>query len=99
MRFRSLRLLGTVAVLVAASAEAADPVPSLDLRGYHPPLDPKGFIYVEPTSTPGPGNFNSAAYASYALKSVVLEDAAGNSLATPVRHQVSLDYIVNVGIG
>src|SRR5262245_20738202 len=99
MRSRFSRILGTFAVLIAASAQAADPVPSLDLRGYQPPLDPKVFIDIEPSSTPGPGNFNSAAYASYAWKPVVLRDAAGNSLATPVLHQVSLDYIVNVGIG
>jgi hypothetical protein len=99
MRFRTLRLLGLGAVLVASSVHAADPVPSIDLRGYTPPLDPKGFIYVEPSSTPGPGNLNAGAYASYALKSVVLKDASGNVISTPVLHQVSLDYLINVGLG
>jgi hypothetical protein len=99
MRFRPARLLAFAAVLVAASARAADPVPSLDLRGYSPPLDPKGFVYIEPSSTPGPGNFNAGAYASYAYRSVVLQDASGNTLAVPVQHQVSLDYIINTGIG
>src|SRR5262245_18734094 len=99
MRFRTPRLLGLGAVLVASSVRAADPVPSLDLRGYSPPLDPKGFIYVEPSATPGPGNFNAGAYVSYGLKSVVLKDASGNVISTPVMHQVSLDYLINVGLG
>lgn len=99
MRFWRFPGLALGTALLATSALAADPVPSLDLRGYSPPLDPKGFLYIEPSSTPGPGNFNAAAYASYAWKSVSLQDAGGNTLATPVLHQVSLDYLLNIGIG
>jgi OOP family OmpA-OmpF porin len=85
--------------LLAASALAADPVPSLDLRGFSPPTDPRGFLYLETASTPGPGNWNVGAYASYALRPVVLEDARGHELARVVAHQASIDYYGSVGIG
>lgn len=99
MRFRFPHTVALATFALAAEALAADPVPSLDLRGYSPPLDPKGFLFLEPASTPGPGNFNAGAYASYAYRSVVLQDSAGNTVSTPVRHQVSLDYVMNIGIG
>ena len=83
---------------LAASAHA-DPVPSLDLRAFHPPVDPSGFLYLEPASTPGPGNWNVGAYASYALFPVNLDDARGNQIAHVISHQVSLDYFANIGIG
>ena len=98
MRLRA-PLLALSLVLGAASARAADPVPSLDLRGFHPPADPSGFLYLEPARTPGPGNWNIGAYGSYALAPVRLTDAKGNDLAKVVSHQVSVDYFASVGIG
>jgi hypothetical protein len=92
-------LLAASLSLTAASAWAEGPVPSLDLRGFHPPADPSGFLYVEPAKTPGPGNWNFGAYASYALSPIVLRAPGGDALAKVVSHQVSLDYYGNVGIG
>ncbi|HEX7672078.1 MAG TPA: hypothetical protein VF395_20930, partial [Polyangiaceae bacterium] len=86
-------------LLGASSARAADPVPSLDLRAFHPPADPGGFLYLEPARTPGPGNWNVGAYGSYALAPVKLGDANGNELARVVSHQVLVDYFASVGIG
>ena len=85
--------------LTAATAWAEGPVPSLDLRGFHPPVDPAGFLYLEPTKTPGGGEWNFGAYASYALSPVVLRAPGDHAVAKVVSHQVSLDYYGNVGIG
>jgi OOP family OmpA-OmpF porin len=87
-----LAALGSVTAL-------AEPVPSLDLRAFHPPADPKGALFLEPAATPGPGNFNVVSYLSYAHELVVLEDADGSRVAVPLEHQLSLDYAGSIGIG
>ncbi len=93
-----------VAVWVAlglsiGTAAHAEPVPSLDLRNFEPPTDPKGALYLEPAGTPGGGEWNVGAMVSYAYRSVVLEDAAGNTLAVPLKNQLALDYLASLGIG
>jgi outer membrane protein OmpA-like peptidoglycan-associated protein len=98
MRFGVPLLFGALC-LGAVSAQAADPVPSLDLRAFHPPTDPGGFLYLEPASTPGARNWNIGGYVSYALSPVVLNDPSGHELAHVISHQVSFDYFANVGIG
>jgi hypothetical protein len=85
-------------LFAAAPVSAADPVPSLDLRNFEPPVDPAGFLYLEPASTPGPWNWNFGAYGSYAVSPVVLEGANGQEKKA-ISHQVSFDYFANVGIG
>lgn len=93
-------VLSTALTLSCLTATAvADPVPSLDLRGFHPPTDPAGLLYLESATTPGPGNWNVGAWASYAASPVVLTDAGGDTLARVVQHQASLDYVASVGIG
>src|SRR3954470_1492179 len=77
----------------------ADPVPSLDLRGFHPSTDPAAGLYLEPTATPGHLKWNVAAWASYARRSVTLSDAAGKEVAVPVEDQFSMDYALGLGIG
>jgi len=97
---RTGRLLAAVtstAVLVAGTANAQ--VPSLDLRNFHPPTDPEGSLYLEPSTTPGPGAWNVGAWLSYSNRSVTLETPAGDTVAHPVDHQLSLDYLAGLGIG
>ena len=77
----------------------ADPVPSLDLRGFHPSTDPAGSLYLEPTATPGHLKWNVGAWASYAHRLVTVTDAGGEEVAVPVQDQLSLDYGLGVGIG
>jgi OOP family OmpA-OmpF porin len=77
----------------------AAPFPSLDLREFHPPVDPGGFLYLEPARTPGPWKWNFGAYASYALSPVVLRAPGGDSVAKVISHQASIDYYANVGLG
>jgi len=99
MRPGRLRLLLVLLVLLGAPVARAQPVPSLDLRRFNPPTDPRGSLFLEPASTPGPGNWNVGAWLSYARDLVVLEDSAGNEVAVPVEDQLSLDYVASVGIG
>jgi OOP family OmpA-OmpF porin len=81
-----------------ARSGSADPVPSLDLRGFHPATDPAANLYLEPTATPGHLKWNVAAWASYAHRLVTLSDATGNEVAVPVQNQVSMDYALGLGI-
>src|SRR5262245_37171629 len=98
MRFGATLLAASLS-LTAASAWGDSPVPSLDLREFHPPVDPAGFLYTEPSRTPGGGQWNFGAYASYALSPVVLRAEGGGELAKVISHQASIDYYGNVGIG
>ncbi len=82
-----------------APAAWADPVPSLDLRGFHPSTDPAASLYLEPTSTPGNGKWNLGAWASYARRPVVVSDASGAEVAVPVENQFSMDYGFGIGVG
>lgn len=83
-------------VLPTASAE---PVPSLDLRGFHPSTDPAANLYLEPTATPGHLKWNVGAWASYAYRLVTLSDRNGERVAVPVQHQFAMDYGFGTGIG
>lgn len=101
MRPRGLKLAGSAllcAVMVSATA-GAEPIPSLDLRYFQPPADPKGSLYLEPVMTPGAGQFNTSGWLSYAYRPVVLRDAAGNTSSRLISHQLSFDMLANIGIG
>jgi OmpA-OmpF porin, OOP family len=76
----------------------ADPVPSLDLRGFHPSTDPAANLYLEPTATPGHLKWNVGAWASYAHRLVTVTDATGKEAGVPVENQVSMDYSLGIGI-
>jgi hypothetical protein len=76
----------------------ADPVPSLDLRNFHPPTDPEGTLYLEPVHTPGPWAWNVGAWLSYGWRPVVLV-LNGARDGSVIEHQLSLDYLASVGIG
>ena len=98
MRLRRALVLAWLVLLNGHDARA-EAAPSLNLRNFDPPTDPKGSLYLEPTATPGGGNWNVGAWFSYAYRPVVLEDGEGNRVAIPVEHQLSLDYLASLGIG
>jgi len=93
----ALALAGSVSL--GATAAAAQTIPSLELRGFYPPTDPMGSLYLEPASTPAAGEWNVGAFVSYARNLVVLEDLDGEEVATPLKHQLSLDYLGSIGLG
>ncbi|MBX3130703.1 MAG: thrombospondin type 3 repeat-containing protein [Polyangiaceae bacterium] len=98
MRVRAALAILALGVM-ASSVAQADPAPSVNLRNFHPPADPRGSLFLEPSATPGAGAWNVGAIASYAHRLVSLEDAAGSRVAIPVEHQLSLDYVASLGIG
>jgi OmpA-OmpF porin, OOP family len=95
---RSLALTSLFVVSLSLVARA-EPVPSLDLRNFHPPTDPNGSLFLEPTATPGPWAWNVAAWVSYAYRSVTLQNDSGDTVEIPLEHQLSLDYLASLGIG
>ena len=85
-------------LLVAASAAAQEPVPSLDLRAWDPPVDPRGGLYYEPASTPDTGDWNIALWNHYSYRPVTLKDPATDEVVNSVvEHQVGGDLTFNVG--
>lgn len=98
MRFGRIAAALGVTWLIAPAA-AADPVPSLDLRGFHPSTDPAASLYLEPTATPGHLKWNVGAWASYARRLATVSDANGNEVAVPVENQFSMDYGFGIGLG
>jgi hypothetical protein len=76
----------------------AEPAPSLDLRGFEATTHPEGLTRIEPTTTPGPGEWNVGAFASYAYHPVVVPDTSTSPGWVAVRNQVSLDAVGSVGV-
>jgi hypothetical protein len=102
-RLRIANALGAATLCAASLAgsfsRAQDAVPSLDLRGFNPPADPKGGIYFEPASAPGTFDWNAALWSSYAWRPVTLRDPVADEVAFKViEHQLSGDVIANVGV-
>ena len=58
-----------------------------------------GSLYLEPTPTPGPGVWNTAAWFVYSLRPDVLRDVNGIAVANLVSHQLTTDLAGSVGIG
>ena len=98
MRGSASSLLLAWGCLLNAAVASAD-VPALNLRRLELPTDDAGGLYTEPARAPGPLSYNAAIVASYANRLVVLEDEAGEEVAVPVEHQLSLDYLFGIGLG
>lgn len=90
----SLTILG---LLTCSSTLAAEP--SLDLRGFQPPLDPQSSLVLEPVATPRGGDFSASWLMSYSYRLVRIIDEHGTQLAVPIAHQLSYDALFNIGIG
>jgi len=89
-----LTILGLLCCGPALAAE-----PSLDLRGFQPPLDPQSSLVLEPVATPRSGDFSASWLMSYSYRLVRMIDEHGAVLAMPVRHQLSYDALFNIGVG
>lgn len=86
------------ALLLGSPTARAEPVPSLDLRNFRPSEHAAGSLYLEPAPVPERGEWNVGIWASYANGSIRLEDGQGDTVATPLRHQLSVDYTGSVGV-
>ncbi|MBW2524543.1 MAG: thrombospondin type 3 repeat-containing protein, partial [Deltaproteobacteria bacterium] len=98
---RKAPVLGAVfaATLVAAPhAAAGDPVPSAELRGWSPALDPHSGLHFEPASSPDTFDWNTALWLSYAYQPVTLRDpATDETVFAVVEHQLTGDLTFNMG--
>jgi hypothetical protein len=100
MRSRAL-LASTAALLLLAPprARAADPVPSLDLRGFHAPIDPASGVHVVPADSPATGEWNVGLWMSYAYRGITLRDTRTHHIAFDViKHQLSSDVVAGIGL-
>lgn len=91
---------GVIFALVSLlTCSAAAQAPSIDVRNFSPSVDENSSLALEPTQTLGPGDFNAALVTSYAYRLVTVTDAAGARVAIPLRHQLSYDTLVGLGLG
>jgi OmpA-OmpF porin, OOP family len=98
MRPRALLATAAATLLSAGRAAAADPVPSLDLRGFTAPVDPGSGVYVQPVTSPATGEWNVGLWASYAYRPITLRDTQTGAVAVDVvKHQLSSDLVAGVG--
>ena len=97
---RSRALLAAVALLLAPRAAlAADPVPSLDLRGFRAPVDPSSGVFVQPADAPDTGEWNVGVWLSYAHRPITLRSAKTGEVAhSVISHQVTSDLVASVGL-
>ncbi len=98
-RLRAWPLALGLTLGLVGPAVAADPVPSLNLRNYRPSTDPKAILYLEPVVTPGPAEWNVGALVLVRASPGRARGQRGARVSVPVRHQLSLDYTANIGLG
>jgi hypothetical protein len=84
--------------LALARPAFADPAPSLDLRGFQPTTHPEGLTRLEPTATPGRGEWNVGAFVSYAYRPVVVPDSSAYPGFVAVQNQVAFDLVGSLGV-
>jgi hypothetical protein len=85
--------------LTAATARAQT-LPSVDTSTWRPSVDPRAGLVLEPSTTPGPWQWNVAAWFSYAQAPVVLRDATSNNVTVqPLSHVLGADLTAGVGLG
>jgi hypothetical protein len=95
----ALLALAALAPLASSPARAADPVPSLDLRGFRAPIDPSSGVYVQPADAPDTGEWNVGAWFSYAFRPITLRDAKTGARVFDVqKHQLTTDVVASVGL-
>jgi len=91
-------LVAATAAFVAAPALAADPAPSLDLRGFDPPAAPRSGLHFEPASSPATFDFNAALWTNYSYRPVTLRNTDDEVAYSVVGHQLSADLVANFGL-
>jgi hypothetical protein len=89
-------ILSAVAVLTAHSPLRAQlPLSQQDVRNFAPATDPDATLYLEKPTTEGVGAYNVGVWFSYANELLLLESASGET-ASPVEHQLSIDYLASL---
>jgi hypothetical protein len=94
-----LLVAGALSIIGSAHPAMAQTAPSLDARTWSPSTDAQTSLILEPVTSPGPWQWNVAAWASYAHEPVAERDGAGHVVARPVAHQVLADFTAGMGLG
>ena len=85
--------------LLVSSGAAADPRPSLDLRGFEAPTHPEGLTRLEPTTTPDSKEWNVGAFTTFAYRPVVADKTSTSPEYDAVRTQLAIDWVGSIGLG
>ncbi len=92
------RAVGALALLVLiGSATPASAQRRVSLSRFRPTLDDEGFLAVQGTIMPGPGNFQLALMSTYQRGLLVAADATGEG--DVIRHRLGADLSAQVGLG
>jgi hypothetical protein len=86
-------------VFCALASPARADFPSVNVRRMSPPVDPAASLYLEPTPTPGPWEYNGAVWLGYAYRPAVLRDPSGSIVANLLKGQLTADLTSNIGLG
>ena len=91
--------LASLTSLTSTPAHAADPVPSLDLRGFRAPIDPSSGVYFQPADSPDTGEWNVGLWSSYAFRPITLHDTRTSARVFDVqKHQLTSDVVASLGL-
>ena len=97
----ALHLVPAVSLaLVCSAGEARAQVPSVELRGFNPSVDPQSGLYLEPATSPDTFEFNTGLWMHYGFQPVTLRDPStpDNDIAVRVlEHQLTADVVANIG--
>src|SRR6202042_1192771 len=93
---RPLAVLPALAVLVRPVGAIAQTAPSVDVRTWAPSMSPSAGLVLEPTSSPGSWEWNTAAWLSYAQAPVVIRSPSGD--VAPLRDALGADLVAGLGL-
>ncbi|MDP9151253.1 MAG: thrombospondin type 3 repeat-containing protein [Myxococcota bacterium] len=85
---------------LSPTAASAQTLPSIDARSWRPSSDAEAGMVLEPTTTPGPWQWNVGVWTHYAQSPVTLKDpGAGGVTLRPLDHALGADVVAGVGLG
>ena len=77
----------------------AQTLPSIDARTWRPSFDPGANLITEPTKTPGAGEWNLGAFATYSFRPItVFKAGSGDAAFRPVEHVAGMDLGGTIGV-
>ncbi|MEM1416003.1 MAG: hypothetical protein AAGH15_13940 [Myxococcota bacterium] len=89
-------VLGLLATAAPAAAQGTGR--RVDLVRFRPTLDDEGFLGINGSATPGPGNFQLALWTHYHRGLLVAAQDEGGS-ADVIRHRLGANLVAQVGLG
>jgi hypothetical protein len=69
------------------------------MRTWRPSSDPNAGLVLEPVTTPGPWQWSVGVWTHYEQSPVVLHDATGAVVLSPIEHSLGADLVAGIGLG